>query len=267
MSARLSAGARVAPKGFSRPDAPRVMAIIPVYNHAGTLRDVAAGCLGMVERVLVVDDGSSDGGANTLKGLDLHVVRHPTNLGKGAAILTAAEKALSWGMTHMVTVDADGQHDPDDIRGFIAEIEAFPRAIVVGKRDFERAHAPAPSRVGRTISNFWLRLETGISIGDAQSGFRAYPVDLFRHLKLRERGYAFEIEVLVKASWAGVELREVGISTFYPAAGERISHFRLFQDNLRLSLLNARLVMRALMPVPHRKIPGLRDGPHGGRGG
>ena len=237
---------------------PQMIVVIPVYNHSSTLRDVVIRSLKIHDRVMVVDDGSSDGGVDTLAGLEVDIVRHSKNFGKGAAILSAAKKALRSGMTHMVTVDADGQHDPDDLRHFIPELEAHPDAIIVGKRDFNGAYVPASSRVGRSISNFWLRVETGRSLGDAQSGFRAYPIDLLRQLKLRERRYSFEIEVLVKAAWAGIELREVDISIYYPSPAERVSHFRLFRDNLRLSLLNARLIMRAVVPLPHRKIGDFR---------
>ena len=233
---------------------PRIIIVIPVYNHGTTLRNVVQRTLKVHDRVMVVDDGSSDGGVDTLEGLEVDIIRHSKNLGKGAAILSAAEKAWRSGMTHMVTVDADGQHDPDDLRRFIPELEAYPDAIIVGKRDFHGAYVPASSRVGRAISNFWLRAETGRALGDAQSGFRAYPIALFEQLKLRERRYSFEIEVLVKAAWVGIELREVDISTYYPSPAERVSHFHLFRDNFRLSLLNARLIMRAVIPLPHRKI-------------
>lgn len=239
-------------------DAPRVIIVIPVYNHARTLRDVVTRCIKVHDRVMVVDDGSSDGGADILEGLAVDIIRHPKNLGKGVAILSAAKRALRSGMTHMVTVDADGQHDPDDLRHFIPELKAHPDAIIVGKRDFHGAYVPESSRVGRAISNFWLLAETGRSLGDAQSGFRAYPIALFKHLNLRERRYSFEIEVLVKAAWAGIELREVDISIYYPSPAERVSHFHLFWDNLRLSLLNARLIMRAVIPLPHRKIGNIR---------
>ena len=241
-------------------DPPQIIIVIPVYNHANTLRDVVTRCIRVHNRVMVVDDGSSDGGADTLEGLEVDIIRHSKNFGKGVAILSAAKKALRSGITHMVTVDADGQHDPEDLRHFIPELEAHPDAIIVGKRDFHGAYVPESSRVGRAISNFWLLAETGRSLGDAQSGFRAYPIDLFKHLNLRERRYSFEIEVLVKAAWAGIELREIDISIYYPSPAERVSHFHLFWDNLRLSLLNARLIMRAVIPLPHRKIGDIRCG-------
>ncbi len=260
MSTQFPREAQATPGWHPESDAPRVIIVIPVYNHGRTLRDVVTRCIKIHDRVMVVDDGSSDGGADTLEGLEVDIIRHPKNLGKGVAILSAAKRALRSGMTHMVTVDADGQHDPEDLRHFIPELEAHPDAIIVGKRDFHGAYVPESSRVGRAISNFWLLAETGRSLGDAQSGFRAYPIALFKHLNLRERRYSFEIEVLVKAVWAGIELREVDISIYYPSPAERVSHFHLFWDNLRLSLLNARLIMRAVIPLPHRKIRDIRGG-------
>ncbi|MBW1803636.1 MAG: DUF2062 domain-containing protein [Deltaproteobacteria bacterium] len=235
-------------------DSPKVIIVIPVYNHSITLRDVVTKALEVHDAVMVVDDGSADPVMDKLEGLDVHIIRHAKNLGKGAAILSAIKEARTLGMTHVVTIDADGQHDPDDFRHFIPIIRENPDAIVVGKRDFIKADVPFGSRIGRGISNFWLRVETGKILGDAQSGFRAYPISVIENLKLREKRYALEIEVLVKAAWAGVELLDVDISTYYPPPEERISHFRLFWDNLRLSLLNAKLTMRSVAPVPHRKI-------------
>lgn len=233
---------------------PRLLIVIPLYNHAATVRQVAEQCLAVHPEVLVVDDGSTDGGAGTLAGLPVTVVRHPCNLGKGAAILTAAGEARRLGMTHIVTLDADGQHDPADFPRFREAIEAHPEAIVVGTRDFDTENVPGSSRFGRNFSNFWLRVQTGKSLGDTQSGFRAYPLMVLEQLRLGQRHYSFEVEVLVKAAWAGIDLREVPIFVYYPPAGERISHFRAFRDNFRLTVLNTGLTMRSVAPWPHRKI-------------
>ena len=168
----------------------RVIIVIPVYNHSITLKDVVARALDVHDAVMVVDDGSTDRGAEKLEGLDVHIIRHARNLGKGAAILSAIKEARTLGMTHVVTIDADGQHDPDDFNRFIPVIKEYPDAIVVGKRDFKKADVPFGSRIGRGISNFWLRVETGKILGDAQSGFRAYPISVIENLKLREQRYA-----------------------------------------------------------------------------
>lgn len=231
-----------------------VMIIIPVYNHPGTLRDVVSRALKIHDMVMVVDDGSRDIAADLLTGLDVHVIRHRKNMGKGAAILTGAKEAGRLGMTHIVTIDADGQHDPADFRRFIPVIQENPHAIIIGRRCFQGTEVPRLSAFGRSFSNFWMRLHTGISIGDTQSGFRAYPLAVLDNLNLRERHYSFEVEVLVKAAWAGVTIMETDISVYYPPPEKRISHFRGFLDNLRISILNTKLTMRSILPIPHRKI-------------
>ena len=231
-----------------------VMIVIPVYNHGATLRAVVEKALQVHDTVMVVDDGSTDGGGETIAGLNVHRIRHSRNFGKGSAILSAAREAEKLGVTHMVTLDADGQHDPKDFHLFVSAMNRHPRAIVVGKRNFETGYVPSGSRIGRRISNFWLWVETGRMLGDTQSGYRGYPVRVLNALRLRERHYAFENEVLAKGAWAGVELLEVDVSTFYPVAEARISHFHLFRDNVRLSMLNARLTLRAMIPWPHRKL-------------
>jgi uncharacterized protein (DUF2062 family) len=231
-----------------------ILIVIPLYNHAAAVRDVALRALALHQRVLVVDDGSTDGGADTLADLPVTVLRHAVNRGKGAAIMTAAAEARRMGMTHIVTIDADGQHDPADFPLFVREIATHPEAIIVGCRNFDTANVPGSSIFGRKFSNFWLRVQTGKSLGDTQSGFRAYPLMVLERLRLGQKHYSFEVEVLVKAAWAGVDLRDVPIFVHYPPAGERISHFGAFRDNFRLTVLNTGLTMRSIAPWPHRKI-------------
>ena len=236
----------------------KLLVAIPVYNHGRTLRDVARRALAVHPDVLVVDDGSTDGGGDTLQGLPVRLLRHERNLGKGQAILTAAREAHRLGMTHLVTIDSDGQHDPADLRAFLPLLREEPEALVVGTRRFG-ADVPASSRYGRAFSNFWLRVQTGVRLGDTLSGFRLYPVAVLLGLPLRETGYSFENEVLVRAAWAKVPLREVEISVIYPP--DRVSHFNLLRDNARISVLNTRLTMRTALPWPHHTI---KPGPQAG---
>ncbi|MCP4666104.1 MAG: glycosyltransferase family 2 protein, partial [Deltaproteobacteria bacterium] len=154
----------------------KIAIAIPVYNHAGTLRDVVQRALKVHDHVLVVDDGSTDGGVDTLGALPVEILRHGENKGKGAAIQTAARKAGLLGMSHIVTMDGDGQHDPADFPGFLPLIKKHPHAIVVGKRIFKGPNIPKGRRFHRGISNFWFRVQTGRSMGDTQSGYRAYPL-------------------------------------------------------------------------------------------
>jgi glycosyltransferase involved in cell wall biosynthesis len=232
----------------------KIIAVVPVFNHGKTLRDVVMKVLDVCPDVMVVDDGSTDGGPETLAGLPVTLVRHPINRGKGAAIMTAAREAGVAGATHIVTIDADGQHDPADIPLFFPVMRAAPEAIIVGVRAFDPANSPLLSRFGRGFSNFWFRIQTGHTARDCQSGFRGYPLSVLQWLKLKENHYDFEVEVLVKAAWAGIDVKEVDISVYYPPPGERISHFDLFRDNLRLTLLNTRLTVRSIIPVPHRRF-------------
>jgi len=232
----------------------KLIVVIPVYNHAQTLRDVALRALEVNDSVMVVDDGSTDGSIDTLAGLDVHIVQHGSNRGKGAAILTAAKACRQLGMTHIATIDADGQHDPVEIRSFIPKVHSEPFSVIVGKRNFKTCNVPGLTKFGRHFSNFWFRLQTGQALGDTQSGFRVYPLVVLENLRLREKRFAFEVEILVKAAWAGVKLQEVDINVFYPTADKRISHFRVFGDNLQISLLNTKLTMRSLFPIPHRQI-------------
>jgi glycosyltransferase involved in cell wall biosynthesis len=235
-------------------DSAQILVVVPVYNHVATLRDVVSRCLLQHPTVLVVDDGSSDGGADVIADLDVAVLRHAVNRGKGAALLSAADYARQHGMSHIITLDADGQHFPEDLPAFVAAIGRHPLAIHVGRRDFTALNVPRSSRFGREFSNFWLKVQTGHRLGDVQSGYRAYPLIVFEHLQFTDCRYSFEVEVLVKASWAGVPLHDVDIRVYYAPGSERISHFDKWRDNLRLSWLNTRLCLRSIAPWPHKRL-------------
>jgi uncharacterized protein (DUF2062 family) len=228
--------------------------VVPVYNHAATLRQVVEGVLKHHNRVLVVDDGSTDGGIEVVKDLSIDILQHGGNRGKGAALKSAAQWGLERGVSHMISLDADGQHDPDDLPEFLAAIAETPQALIVGHRNFDQESIPGSSRFGRQFSNFWLRLQTGSQLKDTQSGFRAYPLLVFEGLNFWTNRYNFEIEVLVRSAWAGLELRDIDISVYYPPGDERVSHFRSFMDNWRLTMLNTHFTLRSIVPWPHRKI-------------
>ena len=238
---------------------PIPLIVIPYFNHPRTLRQVALEARQTGMAVLVVDDGSTPPAEPLLEGLDVATLRLAVNRGKGVAIQAAAEFAATHGFSHLITLDADGQHCPAEATRFLAVAAENPWAITVGTRRTAdpAGRFPAASRFGRSFSNFWFRLQTGERLGDTQSGFRCYTVAVLRGLRLRCRRYTFEAEVLVKAAWAGVPLRAIDITVLYPAGAEHVSHFRLFVDNLRFSLLNTHLTMRSLVPLPHRRLPGL----------
>ncbi|MDR3073551.1 MAG: DUF2062 domain-containing protein [Deltaproteobacteria bacterium] len=259
----------------------RAVVVVPVYNHGATLRAVVEGVLALHPHVLVVDDGSLDldGAAEVvpgteagpsipppacfppehpLCGLPAAYLRHGKNRGKGAAIMSGAREAGKYGATHIITIDADGQHSAGDIPAFLRAIAAAPLAVLAGTRDFAARNVPFSSRFGRAFSNFWFRVQTGGALGDTQCGFRAYPLAVLERVPCAERGYSFEVEILVRASWAGFPVGDVPVSVHYPPRGERISHFSALGDNLRIALLNTRLTIRSILPLP-RKVYALGE--------
>ena len=236
-------------------DEKTILLVIPLYNHGGTIRDVVLKAFQSGYPVLVVDDGSTDGGLEQVADLDCFGIRLDENSGKGKAILAGARFAEARGYSGILTIDADGQHDPLDAAQLVREASAgvWP-AIIIGARQMIQQTVPYSSRFGNHFSNFWVRLECGCELDDTQSGLRLYPVQQILQLELTRSRYDFEIEVLVKSAWAGVDIRCVPVSVHYPPAEERVSHFDKLADNWRLSLLHTVLVCRRLMPHGHKRL-------------
>jgi len=187
-----------------------VLLVIPTFNNHSSLREIVSGALKSGLNTLVVDDGSTDDAIETIKHLPVEVIKHPQNMGKGRAILSGAYWADEQGYSHIITHDADGQHNPDDIPKFLDKIKEKPISIIVGARDFEFGPVPESRVFGRKFANFWVRVSSGSSIADSQSGFRAYPLEVLKKVKCRAKRYNFEVEVLVRAVWAGIILNSVG---------------------------------------------------------
>ena len=233
----------------------RCCCVIPVFNHASTAPAVIERTRAVMHDVLVIDDGSEDINlAEYFAGSGIEVIRHPSNMGKGAALLTAVRTLAPRGYDYMITLDADAQHDPEDIRRFLPLLESGARTVVAGVRDFSVPNVPRRSKVGRALSDFCFLLETGKRISDSQSGFRAYPLRYVSRIRCTPLRYEFETELLVRCMWAGLDLAEVPISTHYDPPGKRVSHFRPFRDNGRMVLLHVRLMFRRAFPFGMEKI-------------
>jgi glycosyltransferase involved in cell wall biosynthesis len=231
----------------------KTLLVIPVFNHGRTLRRVTELAIATGLPVLVVDDGSTDGGDVT--GLACTVLRFPKNRGKGAALLAGANYAADHDFAAMVTIDADGQHDPAEAMRLIEAVAAgsWP-CLVIGARQMVEATVPRSSHFGRAFSNFWVRLECGAELPDTQSGLRLYPVRELLALRLTRCRYDFEIEAIVKAVWAGLTVHSVAVPCHYPPPGERISHYDKIIDSWRLTRLHTRLVLRRLLPLPYQRL-------------
>ena len=240
----------------SGPDVPlpetRLAIVVPLYNHGGTALEVVRGAARPGYPVYLVDDGSTDGGAEGAERVEgVTVLRHCHNRGKGAALKTgfaAAREVADWA----VTLDADGQHDPADIPNLVAAIpDDGSRPIIVGRRrGMDSPNTPWTSRFGRSFSNFWIRAAGGHRVTDSQSGFRVYPLPETLDLCVPTDHYQFEVEVLVKARWRGLPVLEVPVAVSYGPPGQRISHFEPWRDFWRNSGTFSRLLIsRPLRPA------------------
>ncbi len=236
--------------------------VIPLYNHAGTLAQVVARARELDYPIIIVDDGSMDGGAQLADGLEgVHlVIHHPQNRGKGAALISgmeAAAEVADWA----ISVDADGQHDPREAALLVEAIPQGERPIVIGRREgMDPGSAPWTSRFGRKFSNFWIWSAGGHLVSDSQSGFRIYPLPETLELGARSRHFQFEVELLVLARWCGLPVVEAPVKVIYQARGKRISHFQPWKDFWRNSFAFSRLIstriFRSKRARAQRALPG-----------
>lgn len=228
--------------------------IIPVYNHGGRIEEVVRQALLLALPVIVVDDGSTDATPDCLAGMaGITVLRHPVNLGKGAAIRTGFAAAAERGCDWAVTIDGDGQHRPEDARALLEKAAAGGRKIVVGCRQgMAGRNVPWTSRFGRGFSNFWVWVSGGPLISDSQSGFRLYPLPESLELGVQAARYQFEVEILVRARRQGIETVEAPVRVVYQQKGQRISHFRPWLDFWRNSVTFSRLIFSRIFGIFRR---------------
>ncbi len=232
----------------------RAAIVIPVYNHGAQVRKVVEKCLQFRLPVVVVDDGSTDSTPDVLASLSgITVIRHTDNQGKGASLLTGFAAVLQqadWA----ITIDADGQHDPEDILSLSRAVPEGQRPLVIGKRtEMEHKNVPWTSRWGRKFGNFWVWASGGRWLSDSQSGFRIYPLPETLHLGTKARRFQFEVEVLVRAMWRGIPIIEAPVRVAYESPEERVSHFRPWLDFWRNTRTFTRLIAtRVLIPSRRR---------------
>ncbi|MFD1603271.1 DUF2062 domain-containing protein [Flavobacterium artemisiae] len=225
--------------------------IVPTYNNQKTLKKVLDSILDYSSNVIIVNDGATDLTNEILKEYSQLVqIHHPKNLGKGRALRNGFRKAIELGFEYAITIDSDGQHFASDIPSFITEIQKQPNALLIGSRNMTQENVPKKSSFGNKFSNFWFKFETGIKLDDTQSGFRLYPLKLLPK-KFYTNKFEFEIEVIVRAAWKGIVVKNIPIQVLYDPA-ERVSHFRPFRDFTRISILNTVLVTNALLYIKPR---------------
>ncbi len=222
--------------------------LIPTYNNSSTIAKVIEDVKDFAQDIIVVNDGSTDNTSEILSTIkDIRVIEYTQNRGKGHALKLGLGKAYEWGYRYAITIDSDGQHYADDIPVFIQRIEQIPDSLLIGARNLTADNMPSKNTFANKFSNFWYKVETGQKLTDTQSGFRLYPLDKLQNVRLITRRYEFEVEIIVRAAWRGVNVENVPIKVYYPPEEERVSHFRPLRDFTRISILNTILVLYALL--------------------
>jgi glycosyltransferase involved in cell wall biosynthesis len=240
--------------------ATRPLILIPSYNTGRILRGTVESVLNLGLPVRVVIDGSTDGSPETIADLEndanplFRILFLEINSGKGAAVLHALRDAIGEGYTHVLTMDADGQHPAGMVAEFLKLSEAHPEAAVFGKPVFDSS-APAIRVNGRKISNFWTTLETlGWGVADSLFGMRVYParalLEAMEETRFARR-FDFDPEMAVRLSWRGVPVINLPTPVRYPSKEEGgISQFRYLRDNTLLTWMYLRLLIGFLFRLP-----------------
>jgi glycosyltransferase involved in cell wall biosynthesis len=230
--------------------------LIPLYNHGSTIKQVTASLAGEGLPIIIVDDGSDGETKRRLKEtLDAfplaEALRLEKNSGKGAALIAGFLHARGRGLTHVLQIDADGQHDSSRARFFLEESARRPEAAICGMPEYDGS-VPLVRLKGRALSRFWSRICTlSTDIKDSLCGFRVYPVEASLRVIRRtliDKRMGFDSELLVRLHWAGTPLIFFPVKVIYPPGG--ISHFRMAADNARISLAFTRLFFGMIVRLP-----------------
>ena len=232
---------------------PRLVAVIPAFNEEQTLKQVTEATLRHINKVIVVNDGSTDNTVDQLNGLQVEILSNPRNEGKGFSLWRGFGSLLDdEEIDAALTLDGDGQHAPEDIEELLAEYSRSPGQMVVGLRT-ERGNTAPPLRyMANQFANFWVSWAAGSRIPDSQCGFRIYPTALLRKLQYKSdkyKGFVFESEVLIDAARLGFGIRYAPVKTIYKE-GRRKSHFRPVRDTVQIALMVAGKLFSSMGNLP-----------------
>jgi glycosyltransferase involved in cell wall biosynthesis len=212
----------------------RVAAIVPAFNEAGTIGAVVGGLRASLAQTFVVDDGSTDGTAEAARRAGAEVLTHDDNRGKGQAVRTGLRRVLDDAFTHVLLIDADMQHLPEEAARLIEAAASTGADVVIGSRVFNRAEMPPSRYHANRIGSRVLSWFVGIPVDDTQCGFRVFRADALRALTLNATGYEIETEMLVKVRRRGGRVVSVPVTAVY--AGQR-SKLRPVRDTTRTCFL------------------------------
>ena len=233
--------------------------VIPVYNHsqyiANTIARIrACSCA----PIILVDDGSEESHKKILTQLvvsqtysDVTLLTLAQNQGKGGAVSAGFKQAHTQGFSHVVQVDADGQHACEDIPEILSIALQHPAAVICGTPEYD-ASVPKGRLYGRYVTHVWVWIETlSFAIKDSMCGFRVYPLNAVMALIKTHalgRRMDFDTEILVRLYWRGIDVINFPTRVTYPEDGA--SHFRLLKDNVLISWMHTRLALGMLVRSP-----------------
>ena len=234
----------------------KLCVVIPVYNQVFAIEATVAVLRKKQLFCILVDDGSNNSTTKVLERIvrnhsDVELIIRQTNGGKGAAVCTGFRQAWTLGFTHVLQIDADGQHDLDDVERFTELATLYPKRLICGQPLFDESIPPS-RKIARNITHFWVAVETlTLSPVDSMCGYRVYPLDvvmpLLSSIKLSQR-MDFDIEILVRLIWRGMAVETIPTRVIYPEEGS--SSFRLFRDNVLIFLIHSKLVVGMLINMP-----------------
>jgi glycosyltransferase involved in cell wall biosynthesis len=235
----------------------KLCVVIPVYNHAGAVGGVVASVRAHGLPCLMVDDGSEPGCAARIRELaeahpgDVRAIRLDVNQGKGGAMIAGFREAARLGYSHVLQIDADGQHDGNDLPRFVALAACHPDALICGCPVYDES-VPKGRLYGRYLTHVWVWINTlSFAIHDSMCGFRVYPLtptlDLIDQVAIGRR-MDFDVEIVVRLHWRGLSVVNQPTRVRYPADG--ISHFRVWRDNLMISRMHATLFFGMILRLP-----------------
>ena len=231
--------------------------VVPVYNHGSTLEIVVKALATYDVPVIVVDDGNDEVNKKFISDVgqkysQVVIVTREKNGGKGKAMSDGVRKAHEIGLSHVLQIDSDGQHDAGRINHFLEVSKNNPEAVICGYPEYDE-NAPAKRVNGRKIANAWIHFVTlSNEIKDAMIGFRVYPVAPYYKLisgpVILDGRMGYDIDILVHLSWKGVKIISESVKVNYPIDG--VSNFRMVRDNIRISATYARLVIGMVVRFP-----------------
>lgn len=230
--------------------------IIPNYNHHQVISDTIHALMSFNLPIILVDDGSNEETQTILTQIDssndlVTLIRREQNGGKGAAVQTGLSAAYQAGWSHALQIDADGQHDINDVQRLLDQSYQQSNALISGAPIYD-ASISKGRYYGRFITHFWVYIETlSFDIKDSMCGFRVYPLAPYNKLVQRTAlgmKMDFDIEVMVRLHWQGVPIQFINTKVHYPENG--ISHFNVFDDNVLISLMHTKLFFGMLLRAP-----------------